>query len=174
MDKERYVDTIQLCEMERDLEILGCGDLTEIGEKGINLSGGQKARVGLARALYAKKDIYLLDDPISALDASVRRKIIENVIMTELSDKTRILVTHAIDFVHHADTLIIMEKGRIVAKGPFNEVKNHESYKKLTKINKLGDHETAKTQEAKKDASSSPKQLSPVQQREVLSLNQKL
>lgn len=53
MDKERYVDTIQLCEMERDLEILGCGDLTEIGEKGINLSGGQKARVGLARAVYA-------------------------------------------------------------------------------------------------------------------------
>jgi len=174
MDKERYVDTIQLCEMERDLEILGCGDLTEIGEKGINLSGGQKARVGLARALYANKDIYLLDDPISALDASVRRKIIENVIMTELSDKTRILVTHAIDFVHHADTLIIMEKGRIVAKGPFNEVKNHESYKKLTKINKLGDHGTAKTQEGKKDSSSSPKQLSPVQQREVLSLNQKL
>lgn len=140
------------------MEILGCGDLTEIGEKGINLSGGQKARVGLARAVYAQKDIYLLDDPISALDASVRRKIIENVIMTELSDKTRILVTHAIDFVHHADTLIIMEKGRIVAKGPFSEVKNHESFIKLTKINKLGDTETAKTQNSsKKDSSSSPK-----------------
>jgi len=124
--------------------------------------------------VYAQKDIYLLDDPISALDASVRRKIIENVIMTELSDKTRILVTHAIDFVHHADTLIIMEKGRIVAKGPFNEVKNHESYKKLTKINKLRDHETAKTQKGKKDSLPSPKQLSPVQKREVLSLNQKL
>lgn len=167
MDKERYVDTIQLCEMERDLEILGCGDLTEIGEKGINLSGGQKARVGLARAVYAQKDIYLLDDPISALDASVRRKIIENVIMDELSEKTRILVTHAIDFVHHADTLIIMEKGRIVAKGPFSEVKNHESYKKLMKINKLGNTETAKI---KKDVSkqSSPKQLSPIQPREVL------
>ena len=73
-----------LCELERDLEILQCGDLTEIGEKGINLSGGQKARVGLARAVYAQKDIYLLDDPISALDAHVRKKVIENVIMTKL------------------------------------------------------------------------------------------
>ena len=81
LDKEKYVDTIQICELERDLQILGCGDLTEIGEKGINLSGGQKARIGLARAVYAQKDIYLLDDPISALDASVRKKIIENVIM---------------------------------------------------------------------------------------------
>lgn len=128
-----------MCELERDLEILGCGDLTEIGEKGINLSGGQKARISLARAVYAMKDIYLLDDPISALDASVRKKIIENVIMTKLAGKTRILVTHAIDFVRHADTLIIMEKGRIVAQGPFDEVKNHESYKNLIKINKLGD-----------------------------------
>lgn len=139
MDKEKYYDTIQLCELEKDFEILGCGDLTEIGEKGINLSGGQKARVGLARAVYASKDIYLLDDPISALDASVRKKIIENVIMRKLASKTRILVTHAIDFVHHADTLVIMDKGKIVAQGPFSEVKNHESYKNLIKINKLGD-----------------------------------
>ena len=115
LDKERYYDTIMLCELERDLEILQCGDLTEIGEKGINLSGGQKARVGLARAVYANKDIYLLDDPISALDAHVRKKVIENVIMTKLQNKTRILVTHAIDFVHHSDSLIIMDKGQIVA-----------------------------------------------------------
>jgi len=79
------------------------------------LSGGQKARVGLARAVYANKDIYLLDDPISALDAHVRKKVIENVIMTKLQNKTRILVTHAIDFVHHSDSLIIMDKGQIVA-----------------------------------------------------------
>jgi ABC-type multidrug transport system fused ATPase/permease subunit len=58
-----------------------CGDLTEIGEKGINLSGGQKSRVSLARALYANKDIYLMDDPLSALDASIRKLIIEEVII---------------------------------------------------------------------------------------------
>ena len=67
------MDTIKICELERDLDILPNGDLTEIGEKGINLSGGQKARISLARAVYANKDIYLLDDPISALDAAVRK-----------------------------------------------------------------------------------------------------
>ena len=69
------MDTIRICELERDLDILPNGDLTEIGEKGINLSGGQKARISLARAVYANKDIYLLDDPISALDAAVRKQI---------------------------------------------------------------------------------------------------
>jgi len=80
LDKAKYVDTIQICELERDLEILPAGDLTEIGEKGINLSGGQKARISLARAVYSNKDIFLMDDPISALDANVRKKIFQNVI----------------------------------------------------------------------------------------------
>jgi len=110
---------VDSCELLRDLEILKAGDLTEIGEKGVNLSGGQKARVSLARAVYSDKQIFLMDDPISALDASVRKRIIQNVILGKLRDKTRILVTHAIDFVHHADSIIIMEKGRIAAKGTF-------------------------------------------------------
>jgi ABC-type bacteriocin/lantibiotic exporter with double-glycine peptidase domain len=73
-----------MCELERDLEILPAGDLTEIGEKGINLSGGQKARISVARAVYQQKDIYLMDDPISALDASVRKKLFLNVILGHL------------------------------------------------------------------------------------------
>lgn len=68
-----------MCELSRDLEILPNGDLTEIGEKGINLSGGQKARIGLARAVYSEKSIILMDDPISALDANVKKKIFQNV-----------------------------------------------------------------------------------------------
>ncbi len=99
--------------MTRDLEILPSGDLTEIGEKGINLSGGQKARVGLARAIYANKDLILLDDPISALDANVKKSIFKNVIMGELKTKTRILVTHAIDFLHLADKIIVIKDGKI-------------------------------------------------------------
>ena len=67
------MDTIRYCELENDFKTLTAGDMTEIGERGINLSGGQKARIGLARALYQNKDIYLMDDPISALDAHVRR-----------------------------------------------------------------------------------------------------
>ena len=99
--------------MTRDLEILPSGDLTEIGEKGINLSGGQKARVGLARAIYANKALILLDDPISALDANVKKSIFKNVIMGELKTKTRILVTHAIDFLHLADKIIVIKDGKI-------------------------------------------------------------
>jgi ABC-type bacteriocin/lantibiotic exporter with double-glycine peptidase domain len=66
---------LQACELIRDLEILPSGDMTEIGEMGINLSGGQKARVALARAVYANTDILLMDDPISALDSDVRNKV---------------------------------------------------------------------------------------------------
>ena len=89
------------------------GDLTEIGEKGINLSGGQKARVSLARAVYADKDIILMDDPISALDANVRKKIFKRVFKTMLKAKTRILATHAIDFLHLADKVVVLKKGKI-------------------------------------------------------------
>ena len=79
LDKTKYVRTIEACQLERDLEILPAGDATEIGEKGINLSGGQKARVSLARAVYQEADIILMDDPISALDANVKKKIFKEV-----------------------------------------------------------------------------------------------
>jgi len=78
--QEKYNDTIKCCQLERDLEILPAGDMTEIGERGINLSGGQKARVCLARAVYADVDILLMDDPISALDSNVRKSVFHQVI----------------------------------------------------------------------------------------------
>jgi len=86
------------------------GDLTEIGEKGINLSGGQKARVSLARAVYANKDIVLMDDPISALDSNTRKKVFKRVFQNMLKNKTRILATNAIDFVHLADKVIVLKE----------------------------------------------------------------
>ena len=100
--------------MERDLEILPDKDETEIGEKGINLSGGQKARVSLARAIYANRDLILLDDPISALDANVKKKIFENVLLTHLKNKTIVLVTHAVDFLHLVDRIIVFKEGEMV------------------------------------------------------------
>lgn len=149
LDKEKYVQTIKLCELTNDLKILGAGDLTEIGEKGINLSGGQKARVSLARAVYADREIYLMDDPISALDASVRQKIIENVIFGKLKEKTRILVTHAIDFLHMADKIFIMEKGRIVSQGGYKELMAAEdaTLANLVKINKLNNDNIVKSKD---------------------------
>ena len=89
------------------------GDLTEIGEKGINLSGGQKARVSLARAVYANRDIVLMDDPISALDSNTRKKVFKRVFENMLKNKTRILATNAIDFVHLADKVIVLKDGAI-------------------------------------------------------------
>jgi len=108
--------------LERDLEILPDGDETEIGEKGINLSGGQKARVSLARAIYADRDLVLLDDPISALDANVKKSIFENVLLNHLKSKTIILVTHAVDFLHLVDRIIVFKEGEMVLSGSYSEI----------------------------------------------------
>jgi len=97
--KEKYERVIKICELKRDLEILPSGDETLIGEKGINLSGGQKARISLARAAYSDADIYLMDDPLSALDSHAKKNIFQNLFLDFLKDKTRILVTHAVDFL---------------------------------------------------------------------------
>jgi ABC-type multidrug transport system fused ATPase/permease subunit len=114
-DEEKYNSVIKACQLTRDLKNLKAGDLTEIGEKGINLSGGQKARVSLARAVYADKNIYLMDDPISALDCNVRKQIFKHVFRGILKDKTRVLVTHAIDFLPLADRIVVMKEGKIMA-----------------------------------------------------------
>jgi len=137
LDKAKYVDVITMCELERDIEILPAGDLTEIGEKGINLSGGQKARISLARAVYANKDIFLMDDPISAVDANVRNKLMKNVILGSLKGKTRVLVTHAIEFLHLADRIILMHSGRIICQGSYHDLRDHEQLQNLIKINQL-------------------------------------
>ena len=102
------MDTVLACQLESDLVLMSAGDLTELGERGINLSGGQKARLALARAVYKRPDIIVMDDPISALDADVRKKVFTDVFVGLMKDKTRILVTHAVDFIHLADHIIIM------------------------------------------------------------------
>ena len=89
--------------------------MTEIGEKGINLSGGQKARISLARAVYQNSDILLMDDPISALDVHVRKEIINGI----CQKKTRVLVTHAVDYLHLSDKIVVMKEGRITAFGTY-------------------------------------------------------
>ena len=110
-NEARFEAVIDCCELASDLEALINGLDTEIGEKGVNLSGGQRARVSLARAVYARKDLYLLDDPLSALDAHVGQQILDRCILGELSYATRILATHHVHVAQRADYVIVLSDG---------------------------------------------------------------
>merc|ERR1719351_353044 len=118
-DEEKYKLAIENCALQPDLDILNAGDETEIGEKGINLSGGQKQRVSMARAVYSDADIYLLDDPLSAVDAHVGKHIFEHVLGHSgmLRGKTRILVTHGIAHLPHVDNIIVLKNNTVSEQG---------------------------------------------------------
>lgn len=123
-DEEKYNQTVRLCCLASDLEMLIAGDLTIIGERGINLSGGQKARIAMARAIYSDSDIYLLDDPLSAVDAHVGHMLFNNAIKGLLAHgKTVILVTHQLQFVTLGDQLVIMSEGAITHSGSPSELR---------------------------------------------------
>uniref|UniRef100_A0A8C7QX01 ABC-type glutathione-S-conjugate transporter n=1 Tax=Oncorhynchus mykiss TaxID=8022 RepID=A0A8C7QX01_ONCMY len=122
--KTWYQRVLDACALLPDLEILPAGDSTEIGEKGLNLSGGQKQRVSLARAVYRKADVYLLDDPLSAVDAHVGQHIFDKVIGPKgvLRNKTRVLVTHGMSFLPQADLILVLVDGEITESGSYQEL----------------------------------------------------
>nr|AHK05653.1 ATP-binding cassette transporter sub-family C member 5 [Tigriopus japonicus] len=123
-EKDRYKSILRACTLETDLELLPNGDQTEIGERGVNLSGGQKQRVNLARALYADLDIYLLDDPLSAVDARVAKRIFHGCVLRELKakGKTVLLVTHGMQFLEKCDKVVYMSNGTILEHGTHSEL----------------------------------------------------
>lgn len=125
-DPDFYERTVEACAMADDFKALPDGDNTEVGEKGISLSGGQKARLALARAVYARADIYFLDDPLSAVDAHVGRHLIDNVLGPQglLKTKTRVLATNAIGVLSQADAITMIRAGRIVENGSYESVMN--------------------------------------------------
>eukprot|EP00090_Calanus_glacialis_P002437 TRINITY_DN11824_c0_g1_i1.p1 TRINITY_DN11824_c0_g1~~TRINITY_DN11824_c0_g1_i1.p1 ORF type:complete len:1639 (-),score=332.95 TRINITY_DN11824_c0_g1_i1:544-5460(-) len=124
MDTDKYKKAIDDCALTSDLEILPAQDETEIGEKGINLSGGQKQRVAVARAVYADADLYLLDDPLSAVDSHVGKHIFDKVIGPQgcLKTKTRVLVTHGVTFLPQVDKIVVLKKGVISEVGSYREL----------------------------------------------------
>ncbi|OLY82861.1 Metal resistance protein YCF1 [Smittium mucronatum] len=152
-EQEFYDRVIKNCELEKDIAMLEGGDLAEIGEKGINLSGGQKARLSLARAVYARAHVYLLDDPLSAVDAHVGRNIMKNVIGPSglLHNKCRIFVTHAVQYLPLMDRIIVMENGMICEQGNYAQLTSDQGGS-LVRI--LGDEHFSKSNNSNEEESS--------------------
>ncbi|XP_054796177.1 ABC transporter C family member 3-like isoform X3 [Prosopis cineraria] len=122
MDRERYEKVLEACSLKKDLEILPFGDQTIIGERGINLSGGQKQRIQIARALYQEADIYLFDDPFSAVDAHTGSHLFKECLLGLLSSKTIIYITHQVEFLPPADLILVMKDGEITQCGKYNDL----------------------------------------------------
>ena len=123
-DQARYNQVVNVCALERDFSLFPYGDKTLVGERGVSLSGGQKARLTLARALYRDVDIYLLDDPLSAVDTAVAKHIFQNCILDYLKIKATILVTHQIQFLQKATRILVLKDGKAIACGTFDELVN--------------------------------------------------
>ncbi|XP_054726195.1 probable multidrug resistance-associated protein lethal(2)03659 [Anastrepha obliqua] len=120
MNRRRYQQVVKKCALERDFELLPYGDKTIVGERGASLSGGQKARISLARAVYRQTSIYLLDDPLSAVDTHVGRHLFDQCMRGFLRDHIVVLVTHQLQFLQQADQIVIMDRGRVSAVGTYD------------------------------------------------------
>ncbi|KAL3516733.1 hypothetical protein ACH5RR_023635 [Cinchona calisaya] len=124
-DSDKYSRTVEACALTKDFELFSAGDLTEIGERGINMSGGQKQRIQIARAVYQDADIYLLDDPFSAVDAHTGTQLFQDCLLGILKDKTILYVTHQVEFLPAADLILVMQNGKIAQAGTFEELLKH-------------------------------------------------
>ncbi|KAG8877736.1 hypothetical protein FRB97_003150 [Tulasnella sp. 331] len=123
LDQTRYNFVLSACQLLPDIAILPFGDMTEIGEKGVSLSGGTKARVSLARAAYSNTDIVILDDTLSAVDAHVGKSILDQCLLNgPLSKRTRIMVTHAMHVVPYSDYVYLMDDGKIIEHGTYESL----------------------------------------------------
>ncbi|BFZ09598.1 hypothetical protein BsWGS_12637 [Bradybaena similaris] len=187
MDTELYNKCVDACALRPDLDMLPAGDRTEIGERGINLSGGQKQRVSLARAVYAQADIYLLDDPLSAVDSHVGQHIFDHVIGHSglLHGKVRVLVTHGIQYLAFTDHIIVMTDGQVSEAGHYEQLLSHKgAFARLitTFLAQENDNDNAQSEElqelkqqvlrslseAEDDGEASQPQMSPLSPKDIL------
>ncbi|TMW62283.1 hypothetical protein Poli38472_009776 [Pythium oligandrum] len=157
-DADRYTQVLEATQLSIDLHALPNGDQTEIGERGINMSGGQKARVSIARAMYRRDyDILVLDDPLSAVDPHVAHAIFNQCIVGLAKDKTRLLVLNShYDLLVHADKILVVQDGRIAGDGKFDEVIAQfpvlgSQSAELTKLEKdmIDEHDTDEVEQVK-------------------------
>uniref|UniRef100_V9IK14 Multidrug resistance-associated protein 9 n=2 Tax=Apis cerana TaxID=7461 RepID=V9IK14_APICE len=131
-DRHRYQKVIKACSLSRDFKQFPQGDQTVVGERGSSLSGGQKARINLARSLYRQADIYLLDDPLSAVDTHVSKHLFEECMQRYLAGKTRILATHQLQYVKNVDAIILIDQGKVTVFSNFQDLlKQRPEYAEL-------------------------------------------
>ena len=133
-----YSKVTEACALVPDLASLAAGDLSKVGEGGSNLSGGQRARVALARAVYQDKELYIIDDIFSAVDGHVAAHIYRKLILGLLKDKTRILCTHQTRYLSGADNILVLEGGRIVDQGPPSKILPNISSVPVTNFSMMG------------------------------------
>ncbi|XP_044000528.1 ATP-binding cassette sub-family C member 12 isoform X1 [Gambusia affinis] len=169
-DQAKYDRVLDVCSLRADLKILPYGDRTEIGERGLNLSGGQKQRISLARAVYANKDILLLDDPLSAVDAHVGKHIFEECIKKELQGKSVILVTHQLQYLEFCDDILVLEEGEVREAGNHQALMKADGrYAQLISNYQMEQSETQKEEEEEEkqeeDEAASHKEAAEVRQR---------
>ncbi|KAJ0481794.1 putative ABC-type xenobiotic transporter [Helianthus annuus] len=165
MDRKRYEKVLEACSLNKDLENLSFGDQTVIGERGINLSGGQKQRIQIARALYQDADIYLFDDPFSAVDAHTGSHLFKECMLRSLESKTVIYTTHQVEFLPAADLILVLRDGRITQSGMYSDILNSGSdfmdlvgahQEALSAINSTGKTFQELTSSSKKNTNDSP------------------
>ncbi|KAH9747853.1 ABC transporter C family member 2 [Citrus sinensis] len=170
-DPAKYWKTIDVSALQHDLDLLPDRDLTEIGERGVNISGGQKQRVSMARAVYSNSDVYIFDDPLSALDAHVGRQVFNSCIKEELRGKTRILVTNQLHFLPHVDRIILVSEGMIKEEGTFEELSKHgRLFQKL--MENAGKMEEMEEREEKDDSINSNQEVSKPVANQVVQVNE--
>lgn len=158
-DLEKLNKCIELAGMTRDVKLLDEGIDTICLERGENLSGGQRTRLEIARCFYLDRDIFLLDDPLKSLDPNTSEKIISQSLSQHFKEKTIIMTSSNVPHAEYADTVYILESGKIVFKGSYAEAQQEDSYQKLLnenkeedenlelKIKSLADNDTSKKQE---------------------------
>ena len=149
-DESRWEAAVDACCLRQDLEVLPGGADTEIGEKGINLSGGQKQRISLARAMYQDADVYIMDDPLSAVDVHVGRHIFENFINGAIKSKARLLITNQLTYLSQADKVVMLENGKILVQGTLEECQESPAFQRLLSEHNAKAGET-KEEDAQKD-----------------------